>query len=94
MLLAIRRQRLAEHLVRVLVGFLDEALWPEALHQFFFPDQPAVVLYQDEQGFECLGGQSEDLAVAAEQAFRHVELERAELEYLRLLGLHGCVKGL
>ena len=70
------------------VGFFDEALRPEPLHQIFFPYQPAMVLHQNAQGFDGFGSQGEDLPVAPEQAFSDVELERAELEYLRLLPLH------
>ena len=70
------------------VGFFDEALRPEPLHQVFLRHQPAVVLHQHEQGFEGFGGQGEDLLAAPEHALSDVELERAELEYLRLLPPH------
>jgi len=64
------------------VGFLDDDVWPDALHQGVLGDEVSTLLDEDQQQVEGLGCQGYRSTVPGEPALGGVDLEEAKREYV------------
>ena len=72
------------------IGFFDDGVGPDALHQFFFSQHVTAVLDKHQEHFESLGCERYDLVAAQQQALAGIQPVRSEFE--NMIGLLSHVK--